>query len=285
MTECKNVIEHYSSPGLLQRITGALKASDVSIDDVSISDLSAMDEFHFRGAAATHELIDIVDAQENMTILDAGSGLGGPARLLADKCGCHVVGVDISRDYCDVGETLTKWVGLEDRVILERGDVLALDHFEKDSFDGAWSLHVGMNIEDKERFYQGIYRVVKPGATFLIYDVVMSIEGSDVCYPMPWAESSVSSYLLTSEGLQQEIKRSGFSIVNKLDRTAESLAFVEKFVADVKQSGGAPRAGLNIVLGPIFKKIVPNMLENLQKGKIKVVVFVCKKPINKRGRS
>jgi cyclopropane fatty-acyl-phospholipid synthase-like methyltransferase len=49
-------------------------------------------------------------------VLDIGSGLGGPARTLAETFGCHVTGIDLTQAFCDAATTLSGWVGLSDRV-------------------------------------------------------------------------------------------------------------------------------------------------------------------------
>ena len=63
--------------------------------------------------------------------------------------GGHVTGIDLTREYVETGNTLCKWVGLE-RVFLQEGSALAMPFAER-SFDGTYMLHVGMNIEDKEK--------------------------------------------------------------------------------------------------------------------------------------
>ena len=84
--------------------------------------------------------------------LDIGSGLGGPARLLARRVGCQVVGLDLTPELCEVAADLTRRVHLEDRVEIRQGDALALP-FDDGSFDVAWTQHASMNIADKGRLY------------------------------------------------------------------------------------------------------------------------------------
>ncbi len=99
--------DHYVSPGLLQRIVQGLEAIGKSPASVELDDLAAVDEFHLRGPAATQELIEILEVGADSHVLDVGSGLGGPARHLAKATGCRVTGVDLSEDYCAVGNKLT----------------------------------------------------------------------------------------------------------------------------------------------------------------------------------
>ncbi len=121
--------DHYTSPGLRERIVQGLEALGKSPASVDLDDLAALDEFHLRGPAATRELIGILDVGTDSHVLDVGSGLGGPARRLAKATGCRVTGVDLSEDYCAVGNELTGWLGLSERVRLEPGDATRLERF------------------------------------------------------------------------------------------------------------------------------------------------------------
>ncbi len=114
---------HYASPGLYERVVQGLEAIGKSPASVDIDDVAALDEFHLRGPAATRELIEILDVGADSHVLDVGSGLGGPARRLAKTTGCRVTGIDLSEDYCTVGNKLTGSLGLSERVRLEPGAV------------------------------------------------------------------------------------------------------------------------------------------------------------------
>ncbi len=53
-----------------------------------------------------------------MKILDAGSGLGGPSRYLADVYGCSVIGLDLTPSFVAVSQllverTATRFIGGE----------------------------------------------------------------------------------------------------------------------------------------------------------------------------
>ena len=43
--------------------------------------------------------MDKLDIKSTDTILDVGAGLGGPARFVADKYGCKVIGVDLTKKF------------------------------------------------------------------------------------------------------------------------------------------------------------------------------------------
>src|SRR5690348_9724525 len=70
------------------RLLGSLSGDGA----ITAARLAGLDQFHVRGLAATAELAALADLRPDMTVLDAGSGLGGPSRYLAEVHGCGVAG-------------------------------------------------------------------------------------------------------------------------------------------------------------------------------------------------
>ncbi len=99
-------------------------------------------------------------------ILDVGCGLGAPALRIAERYGCEVTAVNISREQVRQGRLLIEQRKMSDRVRIVRGDGRALD-FPDGSFDAIVCLEAAGDIcvseEDKERFVRELYRVLRPG--------------------------------------------------------------------------------------------------------------------------
>jgi ubiquinone/menaquinone biosynthesis C-methylase UbiE len=254
--------DHYASPGLRDRIVKALESIGKSPSSVHLDDLAALDEFHVRGPAATRELIEILEVGAHSHVLDVGSGLGGPARRLAKATGCRVTGIDLSEDYCAVGNELTDWLGLSERVRLEARDATQLGSFAPSPFDAAWSIHVSMNVEDKSSLYASVADVLKPGAPFILFDL-LSTGAEDPQYPAPWAATPEQSFLATADEMSAHLERAGFSIIETNDQTPQALAFVDETIAKMKNLAGPPPLGLQLVLGPAFKEIIAGLRLNL----------------------
>src|SRR6266704_607388 len=80
-----------------------------TIERLAGADLAALtqtqrdqfDQFHSGGSEAVDRLRPSLQLAPGMTVLDIGSGLGGPARQIARSSGCTVVGVDITPAYVD----------------------------------------------------------------------------------------------------------------------------------------------------------------------------------------
>ncbi len=267
---------HYASPGLYERIVQGLKVIGKSSASLDLDDLAPLDEFHLRGPAATQELIEILDVGEDSHVLDVGSGLGGPARRLAKATGCRVTGIDLSEDYCAVGNKLTGWLNLSERVHLESGDATNLERFAPSSFDAAWSIHVGMNIEDKGSLYANVAQVLKPEAPFVLFDI-LSASTEEPQYPAPWAATPEQSFLASADEMSAHLERAGFSVIEIRDHTSQALTFIDESIAQMKNGGGPPPLGLHLVLGPTFKEIIAGVRQNLAEGRLAPTVLYTRK--------
>jgi len=157
-----NIADHYTSGTLWDRLSEALVGDGVDPLKPSLQALAPYDHFHGRGLEATAALAQRLKVAQSDRILDVGSGIGGPARFFADKFGCRVTGLDLTQEFCEVAVRLNKLLGLDAWIAIEQGDALAMP-FPDQSFDGAYSMNVSMNIEDKGAFYRELHRVLKPG--------------------------------------------------------------------------------------------------------------------------
>ena len=141
----QRVSEHYARPDLERAIEAALVASGKNLDQLTPDDLAPVDEFHTGGRQATIELAAHMAIAPEMHLLDVGCGIGGPSRYFARAHGCRVKGIDLTADYVRTAARLAQRVGLGDRVEYRQASALALP-FAPETFDGAYMLHVGMNI-------------------------------------------------------------------------------------------------------------------------------------------
>jgi len=116
------VASHYSENlALADVIRQSLRSTGKDVDKLTAADLAIVDEFHIRGRKATLELAERMNLNAASHVLDIGSGLGGPARTLAEAYGCHVTGIDLTQAFCDAATAMSEWVGLGQRVSLRQG--------------------------------------------------------------------------------------------------------------------------------------------------------------------
>jgi len=266
----------YTGPGqLLAAISSALDAAGVDRTSLRPADLAAVDEFHIRGRRATLEIIDELALTPDSNVLDLGSGLGGPARTLAEVAGCRVTGVDLTPEFCQVATALSEWTGLSGRTDFHVGDATATG-LPDESVDAAMTVHVAMNIPDKHALYAEAFRVLRPGGRFVVYDVLQG-EGGGVHYPVPWAADSSTSFPATLEDMRELLPSAGFDIVSELDSSDESLAWFQHMGAKI-QRDGPPPVTFATFLGDSFAQMTANQVANLSERRIRTVMFNCSRP-------
>jgi len=271
----EQVTRHYEKADIVAAIERGLRAAGKDPANLEPSDLAAIDEFHARGRAATKELAGRLAADDAMHVLDVGSGLGGPSRLLAAEYGCRVSGIDLTPTYCEAATVLAGWVGLEGLVSYRQGDALDLP-FEDNVFDAAWTIHVAMNIADKARLYAEVRRVLRAGGRFAVYDVLQGA-GGEVRYPAPWARDPSISFLVTPDELRALLSEAGFEIASWRDTSESARDWFRKFSA--RLSGDKPPPlGFHLLLGEEFFAMAANQRRNLEENRIALIEAVCVNP-------
>jgi len=267
------VAAHYSGSGTLaDAISENIRSAGKDLKNLTTADLATVDEFHIRGRKATLELAEKMQLTNDSRILDIGSGLGGPARTLAEEYGCHVTGIDLTQEFCDTAGVLSDWVNLGDRVNFQQGDATDLP-FADDQFDSAMTIHVAMNIPAKDRMYEQARRVLKPGGIFAVYDVIAG-EGGDVNFPVPWAREPSISHLATDDEMKSLLTDAGFKILEVHDSTGESQSWFEAMAARMAQSGPPP-VTFQVFLGEDYPEMVRNQVRNLSERRIRTVSYIC----------
>src|SRR5207247_6909608 len=89
-----------------QDIERALVTAGLDLAHLRPADLAPLEDFHTMGRIATHQLVDLLDVTTDHHVLDAGSGIGGTARFVADGFGCRVTAVDLTDEYCETAHWL-----------------------------------------------------------------------------------------------------------------------------------------------------------------------------------
>lgn len=276
MSYDKSVSDHYLHGNLLEAIEAALPKLGKTPETITIEDLAPVDEFHIGGRQATDNLIDQLNFSEQHHVLDVGCGLGGATRFVADKYNNRVTGIDLTSEYIETGNTLCKWVKLDKNINLEHGSALSMP-FLDDLFDGGYMLHVGMNIEEKSLLFSEVYRVLKPGAYFGIYDVMRHSDG-ELNYPVPWATESRTSKLSTPTEYIQDLSDTGFEVIEENNRRDFALEFFQQLREKVEASGGPPPLGLHTLMQESTPTKIKNMIDNITEGYIAPFEIIARKP-------
>lgn len=113
--------------------------------------------------------------------------------------------------------------------------------FAERSFDGAYMLHVGMNIEDKETLATEVARVLRPNSAFGIYDVMRTGSG-DLDDPVPWATTPDLSAVAEPGRYRAALQSPGFTVIAERSRRDFALAFFAELRAGRAAAAGAATA-------------------------------------------
>lgn len=261
------VREHYRPAGLVERLKAALATFGPEERLLTPQQLAPLDHFHTRGVVATSELAKLADVTEHSIVLDIGSGIGGPARFLAATRGCRVAGVDLSEPFVDAARYLTARTGQTDRVAFDLGSALQLPVADA-SFDVALLQHVAMNIADRPVLYRESRRALRPGGKLAIFDIVS--RGGTPHYPVPWAETPETSFLLSAAETCRTIETAGFAPVVVRDDTEAARAWAE----GLKDSGPPPMPHLGVVMGQRFPELTGNLARSLLEGRVGILTAV-----------
>jgi SAM-dependent methyltransferase len=274
MAESAAVAGHYSSGTIWDRLVEALVDDGVNPAAPTVEELAPYDQFHGRGLEATIELADSVEIGATDHLLDVGSGLGGPARFLAERFGCRVSGIDLTPEFCEVAERLCGPTGLGDRVSIHHGSALHMPFGDR-SFDGVYSMNVSMNIEDRPGLYREIHRVLRPGGWLALSELAQGPNTTELSFPVPWARTAAESHLTTQEETCALLESCGLSVGEVVDSTDATRDYGARARALVEQGHKPPHRAVGLVHGELAATALANSGAGVQARQLVPIEIYC----------
>lgn len=269
------VREHYGSEDIVGRVLAALRKVNGPEVPITPDTLAPIDHFHGKGAAATEELAAMLELRSSDHVIDIGCGIGGPARWIASKYGCRVTGVDLTPEFCEAARQLNSLTGLVDRIKIMQGSALALPVPDA-SFDRAYSQAVFMNISDKAGFVREAARVLRPGG-LLALSFVGAGPGGEPYYPLPWAATAATSFLITADEIRSDLLAAGFQLVALHDTSTEVAAALAPVLRQL-ETEKLPPLGEHVVAGDHAKEWRINAMRSLRDRRTSMIEALARKP-------
>jgi ubiquinone/menaquinone biosynthesis C-methylase UbiE len=262
---------HYGRNRVEEVILRALAQSGKDVSRLTADDLTPVDQFHLGGIDATEELAAQMDARPGQRLLDVGCGIGGAARYFAGRHGCHVTGIDLTPEFVTAAEDLSRRAGLGGELEFRHaaGDRLP---FGTAAFDGAYMIHVGMNIADKPAVFREVRRVLKPGGVFAIFDILRAAPG-ELRYPVPWAAVAATSFVEDASAYRAALESAGFRVVRERSRRDFAIEQTERVIARMAQDG-PPALGMHLLMGDQTRTMIGNVMAMMREGLIEPLEMI-----------
>ncbi|KAG8898898.1 Delta(24)-sterol C-methyltransferase [Tulasnella sp. 403] len=122
-----------------------------------------------------HYLASQMTLRPGMRVLDVGCGVGGPAREIARFSDVHIVGLNNNDFQIGRARKYTARAGLSNQVEFVKGDFTKLsEQFGENSFDAVYAIEATVHAPTFESVYGEIFKVLKPGGVFGVYEWVMT---------------------------------------------------------------------------------------------------------------
>ena len=143
-----------------------------------VEDLTKFDQLHYHGTDAIDIFIEKLEINEKTKILDVGSGMGGPARYIANKTGAEITAIELQSDQNNLAKDLTKKCGLSNKINHICGDILDYD-FKNQTFDAVVSWLTLYHIANHEILLKKLFDLLNPNGFFYTEDITSRINLSD----------------------------------------------------------------------------------------------------------
>ena len=143
-----------------------------------VEDLTKFDQLHYHGTDAIDIFIEKLEINEKTKILDVGSGMGGPARYIANQTGAEITAIELQSDQNNLAKDLTKKCGLSNKINHICGDILDYD-FKNQTFDAVVSWLTLYHIANHEILLKKLFDLLNPNGFFYTEDITSRINLSD----------------------------------------------------------------------------------------------------------
>jgi arsenite methyltransferase len=170
------------------------------------------DELHPGGDGLTRRLAQLVGVGPGWRVLDAATGTGPTARLLAAEFDAQVTGVDISPQAIAAARAQADAAGLGDRVRFVEGDAETLP-VTSEAFDAVVCECALCLFPGKRQAIAEMRRALRPDGVVAIADVTAELDALPPSLRGAAARVACIGGALPSDGYEALLRDAGFELV------------------------------------------------------------------------
>ncbi len=237
------------------------------------------DSFHPGGMALTDRLGTLLGLRKDWRILDVASGKGASAIYLAQRFGCHVVGVDYGLKSVKEANIEAERAGVANLVCFELGDAESLPFLDSE-FDAVICECAFCSFPNKTTVAGELSRVLRSGGRLGMSDLTRSGSLPDelnnllawiACIADAQPVEEYESYLESMAFTIEQIENHDEALIEMVDKIRVKLIGAELLMklkqldlpgADFEQAG----------------KMARHAAEAIQEGKLGYAILIAKKP-------
>ena len=193
---------------------------------LKVEDLIKFDQLHYCGTEAVDFAIKNTQINFNKSVLEIGSGIGGPARYIAYKTKASVTALELQSDQHKIAVDLTKKCKLLQIVNHIKGDFLNYSWKNK-KFDVVVSWLALYHIKDHNKLLKNCFKLIKKNGYFFAEDLI-SIKKLSTKNLSELSIDLYAKYLPTYEMYLNDLEKKGFKIIYHKNMTKKWAKFVRK---------------------------------------------------------
>jgi cyclopropane fatty-acyl-phospholipid synthase-like methyltransferase len=139
--------------------------------------------------------------------LEIGCGMGGYAVRMAKKFGFTITCRDLLDEHLQLTAEYARQENVSSKIRFHKGSSMEMSDFKESSFDFAYCIESSFHYQDKKRFFNEVFKVVKPGAPFILVDII--------CRDNRQVRFRDGNYFSDDAEFDALVNQSGFKMVRK----------------------------------------------------------------------
>jgi cyclopropane fatty-acyl-phospholipid synthase-like methyltransferase len=183
----------------------------------------------FRESIVRHEhyIAAKINLNKDDICLDAGCGIGGPLRNIAQFSSAKCTGITINAYQVERGMAIIRENGLSHLAEMREMNFLNMEGFKDETFTKAFAIEATCHAGDRRDVFGEVFRVLKPGALFATYEWVLT-DKYDSKNPVhvkskhQIEKGNALPELISDKEAEQAMKDVGFELLESVDVAAEA---------------------------------------------------------------